>query len=101
MRVRFLSIASRELSEAFDYYHALQPSLGLKFLAEVENAIQRMKAFPNGWRILSRKTRRCRTKSFPYGLIYEIRRDHLLVIAVMHLQRHPEAWRKNVADDSA
>ena len=32
----------------------------------------------------------------PYGVIYAIEADHVLIVSVMHLHRHPESWRKNL-----
>ena len=32
-------------------------------------------------------------RRFPYGLIYHVRDEMLLIVAVMHLHRHPDVWR--------
>jgi len=51
---------------------------------------------PKAWSPLDDKFRRCRTARFPFGLIYTIEEDHILVVSVMHLHRHPDSWRKNL-----
>ena len=41
-------------------------------------------------------TRRCRTVGFPYGIVYQVRNERILVVAVMHLQRQPNYWADRV-----
>jgi hypothetical protein len=93
---RFLPPAVREVREAAHYYEARVPGLGFDFLAEVRAAVRRMLAHPEAWCPLDNKFRRCRTARFPYGLIYTVEADHILVVSVMHLHRHPDAWRMNL-----
>jgi plasmid stabilization system protein ParE len=97
MRVEFLEPARSEFNEAVDYYEGRQPGLGLKFEEEVKSTIQRIAAFPAAWSRLSERTRRCRTNKFPYGIIYQVKGDVLLVVAVMHLHRDPTTWRERLS----
>jgi plasmid stabilization system protein ParE len=89
----FLAAARLELEEAFDYYEAKQTGLGEEFAREVYPSIQRILDHPLAWRKLSRRTRRCRTKRFNYGIIYQVKREHILIVAVMHLSRKPGYWK--------
>ena len=70
MRVRFLSVAARELTEANDYYRSISPDLCRRFISEINAAIGRIKSNPTAWSPIGAKHRRCRTNNFPYGLIY-------------------------------
>ena len=36
---------------------------------------------------------------FPYGILYTIERDFVLIVAVMHLSREPEYWRHRLTQD--
>ena len=96
MTYRFLSPAAREVREAARYYEEKVPGLGFDFIAEVRAAIRRILAHPEAWCPLDEEFRRCRTSRFPYGLIYTIEEDHILIVSVMHLHRHPDTWRKNL-----
>jgi len=96
MKFRFLRPAVQELRSATKYYEDRVPGLGFDFLQEVRGAIRRMLIHPAAWFVLDDGVRRCRTHRFPYGIIYIIEGDDLLVISVMHLQRHPESWRRNL-----
>ncbi len=93
MKIRFLDIAQYELDEAIRFYNLEKPSLGDEFLAEVLSALDRIAMFPEAWHPCSEATRRCRTKRFPYGIIYHNRNDEILVIAVANLHRKPDYWR--------
>ena len=96
MSYRFLPPAAREVGEAARYYEEKVPGLGFDFIAEVRAAIRRILAHPEAWCPLDEQFRRCRTSRFPYGLIYSIEDDHILIVSVMHLHRHPDTWRKNL-----
>ena len=93
MNVRFLAAARAEILEAVRYLNGQSEGLGFEFAVEVRSALERIVQFPNAWQPLSRRTRRCRTRRFPYGIIYQVREDAILVVAVMHLHREPDSWR--------
>src|SRR5687767_2869897 len=99
MRVRFLAPAIEEFSNAVSYYDSQKEDLGDVFADEVRRTISRIVSHPLAWQQLSARTRRCLTKKFPYGVIYQARSDSILIIAVMHLSRHPESWRGRVEDE--
>ena len=49
------------------------------------------------WSLLDAEVRRCQTKQFPYGIIYTIENDDIIIIAVAHLHREPEYWKARIA----
>jgi plasmid stabilization system protein ParE len=96
MDVVFLAPAQAEFAEAVGYYNAQREGLGEEFAEEVQRTIARIREYPEAWSLLSRRTRRCPTNRFPYGIIYQIRGNTLLIIAVMHLHRAPQTWRSRL-----
>ena len=92
MKVEFLETARAELHEAIAYYDSKTEGLGTAFAEEVQRALQLIVDFPRAWTPLSTRTRRCLTKRFPYGIIYQIRGETILVVCVMHLKRDPISW---------
>ncbi len=99
MKVEFLSAAEAELTDAVDYYNGQSGGLGYEFADEISQTIRRILSFPEAWTSLSVRTRRCRTRRFPYGIVYQIRGDIILIVAIMHLRRHPDSWRSRLAHE--
>jgi len=96
MKINFLEIAQIELDEAIEYYIYEVPGLGDAFLSEVLNALNRIGEFPKAWHSCSTQARRCQTRRFPYGIIYQIREQEILVVAVAHLHRKPDHWQDRI-----
>jgi plasmid stabilization system protein ParE len=96
MEIDFLPPAKGELTEAITYYNAQGEGLGYEFAAEVKRTLERIVQYPDAWSKLSNRTHRCRTNRFPYGVIYQVRKETLLIVAVMHLSREPETWKSRL-----
>ena len=96
MEIDFLPPAKSELTEAISYYNAQSEGLGYEFAAEMKRTLERILQYPDAWSKISNRTRRCRTNRFPYGVIYQVRKDTLLIVAVMHLSREPETWKSRL-----
>jgi hypothetical protein len=96
VKVHFLVQAEKELDSGIEYYQIQKPGLGIQFLKEVRSAIERIKLYPEAWQPLSKRTRRCQTKRFPYAVIYQVRSDEILIVAIAHLHQSPDYWRKRV-----
>ena len=98
MNYSFHAAAETELNQAVDYYNACRPNLGWEFAQEVHAAIQSILACPAAWTSLSKHTRRCLVRRFPYGVIYQIAGDAIRIIAVMQLNRKPGYWRDRTVE---
>lgn len=96
MKHRYLRSAANEFSRAVDYYLDVDPLLAKRFVREVEASLRRILTHPHAWKPLGNEFRRCRVKHFPYGLVYRVERDAIIIVLIMHLQRHPESWRNNL-----
>jgi len=96
MKINFLEIAQIELDDAIEYYNYEIPGLGDAFLTEVLNALDRIGEFPEAWYSYSKRTRRCQTRRFPYGIIYQIREQEILVVAIANLHRKPDYWEDRI-----
>lgn len=99
MAVTFLAPARAEFVEAVAYYESQKQGLGSQFAEEVKHTIQRILQYPEAWSPISKRTRRCRTNKFPYGVIYQVRGDVLLIVAVMHFHREPRTWKDRLPKD--
>lgn len=93
MRYEFHPEARREYLDAVAYYEQRQAGLGARFTIEIEGAIHRVVEAPHRWRKLEGDIRRSLARTFPFGILYTVETDHILVLAVMHHSRKPGYWR--------
>jgi len=96
INIKFLTPAEAEFFDAISYYNIQSEGLGYEFAAEVKRTIGRIIQYPEAWTRLSKRTRRCRTNKFPYGVIYQVKEETLLIVAVMHLSREPQNWKSRL-----
>lgn len=96
MRHEFHPEAREEYFEAIAYYDSRRSGLGGRFVLEVERVIERILEAPSRWESVDEEgdVRRCLAHTFPYGILYSIEPDFVLILAVMHLSREPNYWRK-------
>jgi hypothetical protein len=89
--------ARLEYREAAMFYEDRRSGLGAAYTLEVEAAIKRILDAPNRWRIIEEDVRRCLIHTFPFGILYTVERDSILIIAVMNLRREPGYWRSRLS----
>lgn len=93
MKYFFHPAARREFIESIDYYEKCQTGLGRRFAMEIFATIQLILQFPDAWPMLSKNTRRCLSRRFPFGVVYQVLGNEIIVIAVMQLNRKPGYWQ--------
>ena len=101
MRLEVLSSAEGELQEAVGHYNQEGPGLGYELAAEVKAAFNRIASFPSAWPQFSARARRCIVNRFPYGVLYQLRDDRIIVLAIMHLKRDPKRWEDRAGDSGS
>ena len=82
-----------ETAEARDWYDEQQPGLGDAFLDAVEVVIDRVAETPFAFPRVHQDTRRASVRRFPYTVFFQVRSDHILIVAIMHNSRDPDRWR--------
>ena len=81
-----------EIKESYQWYESKAAGLGEDFLTELESAFQSIREMPDTWPVIAIDCRRYLLNRFPYGVIYRIKGDRILIAAVMHLSRKPGYW---------
>ena len=92
MKFHFEEHARQELLDVIAFYESIDPDLVARFRAEVERVISLIRQSPEAWPTFSRSTRRCRTRRFPYAIVYRIKSKEVEVLAVAHSSRRPNYW---------
>ena len=96
MKVEFHPEAIAELQFAAQFYERSRPGLGERFVSSVEEAIGRISDSPSAWRVLEHDVRRCLTRVFPYGVLYTVAAESILIVAIGHCAREPGYWKQRV-----
>lgn len=94
MHFSFHPEAEKEFNQAIDYYEDMELGLGYDFALEIYATIERSVELPKAWAVLEGDVRRALVKRFPYGILYSEERNGIFIIAVMHLHREPNCWKK-------
>jgi len=94
MTFSFHPEADAEFREAIEYYETCQGGLGEDFYFEIHSTIDRILSLPEAWPVLEGDIRRCLVHRFPYGVLYCIEAEAIFILAVMHLRRDPDYWKR-------
>ena len=78
--------------EAVFYYEQQASGLGRDFLRKVQSAVDEITPHPTRWPKVRGNIRRRMIHRFPYAVLYEDQPEEIVIIAVMHLRRHPAYW---------
>lgn len=92
MKYKFHPLAIKELEDSLDYYKSISLTLGLEFFKEFYSSIQRILKFPLAWTKITITCRRCILNRFPYGIIYTMEEDLIIIVAVIQLNKKPNYW---------
>lgn len=82
-----------DIQAAAVWYEDQRPGLGEKFLNELDHVFHRIVENPLQFPRLEAAVHRALLRHFPYGVYFVIGDERVDVLAVLHLQRHPEMWK--------
>jgi plasmid stabilization system protein ParE len=89
--------AQVEFDEAFDWYNAQKPGLGLDFVAEIQRVFNRIAANPLMYPLVLKDIRKGVVRRFPYSIYYRLHLYGVEVIAVFHSSRNPMVWQSRAS----
>lgn len=98
MKCRLETAAQAELEEAAAWYELQRQGLAAEFLEEFDKGVRQISELPHAWKPVGIRTRQYRLNRFPYGIVYQVREDAILIVAVAHLHRRPGYWRQRLTD---
>ncbi|HET7436372.1 MAG TPA: type II toxin-antitoxin system RelE/ParE family toxin [Thermoanaerobaculia bacterium] len=95
--VALLEAAEGELDDAIAVYDSQRPRAGVRFRDAVKTALTRLTDHPELGRSARYGVRRYVIPGWPYDVVYELRAETILVIAVAHHSRRPRYWRDRLS----
>ncbi len=91
-QARFLLPAEHEMLDSMLYYQHQAEGLAHDFLDQVTEAVRRIENNPEAYPEINKAVHRCLVRRFPFALLYKISGDEVVILAVMHVKRHPSYW---------
>jgi toxin ParE1/3/4 len=96
MRYVFHPEALVEYSEAVKYYAEQRTDTAQAFINAIEDAVYRIRESPDRYVVVDEDVRKCMTRKFPYGILYVIEQNYVLILAIMHCSREPGYWKNRI-----
>jgi len=88
--------AEKDIDSAAYWYHSQRKGLGAEFLSAVERLLTKIHAQPllyPAFQHSSNRNLRCAiVRRFPYRIVFEIKKQQIIVLAVAHTSRKPDYW---------
>jgi plasmid stabilization system protein ParE len=85
--------ADADLLEARAWYDAQENGRGTAFFEAVSAMVHRIADMPLAFPIVDGQIRRAVLRTYPYSVYFQVRADHILVVAIMHNSRDPRRWQ--------
>lgn len=93
MTVHHLLEAELEILDAVTFYKDRAGDLAADFYNEFKRAREEVATFPEFWGPVGGGYRRKLLARYPYGIIYRVEGEEILIVALAHTSRRPEYWR--------
>ncbi len=85
--------ALKEIEEAWQWYEKQRDGLGDDFVLCVEESLEKISREPELYPFVHKKIRRTLIRRFPYGILYFIEKNMIVVVGVFHGSRNPKRWK--------
>ncbi len=85
--------AQADIREAATWYETREAGLGLRFVGEVRESLQRIADSPLRFPIIDQDVRRALLHRFPYSIYFVNEPEATAIIAVLHQHRRPASWK--------
>jgi len=93
LAVRYLPLAAADVREQVAYYDARAQGLGRRFLASLRDVEMLVQSHPEGLpEIEGGEIRAAVMRRFPFRVLYALRDDIVLIVAVAHTAREPHQF---------
>jgi toxin ParE1/3/4 len=95
--VRYLIEAREEFLHEVSYFSSIDPSVGQRFDAAIQKAEFLIAEFPELGMAYEHGTRRVFPGKFKFSVVYLVRREEVVVIAIAPFKRKPGYWHVRTA----
>jgi hypothetical protein len=96
VKLRFTTAAETDLAAALMFYETQAAGLGSKMLAGVNEACSNLLLFPGSGRAAFGNMKKTKIARFPFGIVYRVEAELIVVYAVVDLRRDPDQVRREL-----
>lgn len=94
MKYAFGAAAEDDLRDAHQFYvQQASAAIGDAFAAEVKRVAELISSNPHLGTALNSRFRTYPLRNFPFQVIYQVRIDHIRIIALAHTSKRPGFWQ--------
>ena len=90
--LRLREAAREEIDEIAHQYVAVSSIVAQRFVSALADSLRTIQRHPEAVRLRADGTRRHLVAPFPYHVVFRIYERSIVVLAVIHVRRHPEGW---------
>ena len=90
MKLRYTEQAQADIDTTVDWYEGQSRGLGLKFLSNVEDVIERILEHPKLYSVKRKRLRGTSIKIFPFTIFYSIEKAIIVIHSVFDDRQNPE-----------
>lgn len=94
-------LAEADLEDAARWYEDERTGLAARFLRDVDRTFVRIRERPLQFPAVAGDVRRALLHTFPYAVYFRASDEMVIVLAVLHLRRHPKVWRRRSPSERA
>ena len=91
-----LAEAEAQVSEAAIWYEQRSKASATKFVSAFRSILEKISDNPLLYQIIDSEIRRAPLAGFPYGLLYAVSDEEIIVLSCFHGRRNPERWRERL-----
>jgi len=95
-KIEFHPEAIRETREAIQWCRQRDENVASEFRALLKSAVELVSRFPESWSEYLVDARGFRFQKFPFVLVYIIRGERIIVVALAHSKGKPGFWRERL-----
>lgn len=97
-RYRYLEEAAQEFREHVSYFDAISRRVAVKFVDDVELAVNEIRTYPQIGAPVTRRVRKRVLTTFKYSILYVEAGEEIIIVAIAPHRRRPGYWRKRLRE---
>jgi len=86
--------AEADIQAAANWYAQRGGTLRYEFLDELDACLARIRTAPASSAFVDDDVRRAMLRRFPYAVYYTVDPEEIVILAVIHGRRDPDAWKE-------